>query len=539
MAAMALDPAQQLVVDKVMRGESVFFTGSAGTGKTFLLNTILNMLKEKWGASFGDHVAVAAMTGIAATHIEGTTLNAAIGIGAPSRYRDFKTMHRPDVRARIKGWDVLVIDECSMMSAEMFEIIEHMFRVIRRSQRPAGGLQLILCGDFFQLPPVCKVSMADAPPPMDVYSNYGYAFQAPAWQRVFTIENRVILTQIFRQSDATFAGMLNCIRVGEGSRQVTARLVSECGRAISCAEGIKPTQIFARNADVDRINMAELVALPGQSVLCASIDEVIFTTEADAATRKRDFFKDCIAAQQLSLKEGAQVMLLKNLDPAGGLVNGSRGVVTGFQHKSVALARAKEFMTVTQFAEATTAASKWWGQNVPVVRFVSGREFGILPAIFRQEVSGLAECKRIQMPLKLAWTITIHKSQGLTLDAAQVSLTGMFAPGQAYVALSRARSKEGLEIVGWDNRVIPANKVVVAFYQDDSDPIIKEGWSTFCKWRWGGSDDITAAEMMMMSVESTSQKEIPTTGIAMMFGSKSSQESKQSTVMNTLGQAQA
>ncbi|PNH01360.1 ATP-dependent DNA helicase PIF1 [Tetrabaena socialis] len=493
-----LDAIQQEVTDKVLRGESVFFTGSAGTGKTFLLNTILQCLKEKWGDLYGERVAVTAMTGIAATHIEGTTFNAAMGIGAPSRYRDFLTMHRKDVRARIKAMYVLVVDECSMMSGEMFAIVEFMLRTIRKNSRPAGGLQLILCGDFFQLPPITKISMADPPPQRDAFTNYGYAFQAPSWRQVFSEGNHIVLTRIFRQSDESFAAVLNSIRLGEeGVKQITARLVAECSREVTCAEGIKPTQIFARNADVDRINMAELAALPGDAVQFRSVDEYALKAGVEESKTQKDFLRDCIAAHDISLKEGAQVMLLKNLDPMGGLVNGSRGVVTGYVHASLALAAACAFLTPTQLAEATSVLAKGPpGFKVPVVRFVSGKEFGILPAIFRHDVPGVVECKRTQIPLKLAWTITIHKSQGLTLDAAQVSLVGMFAPGQAYVALSRARSKEGLEIVGWDNKIVPVNKVVAAFYGLGPPPLVREGWVTFCKWRWGSEEELTAEQMM-------------------------------------------
>ena len=484
-----------------MAGRSVFFTGSAGTGKTFLLNSILKALKNKYGSQFNELVAVTAMTGIAATHIEGTTLNSALGMGAPSKYKDFRSMHRKDARERTRAWKVLVVDECSMMSAEMFEMIEHMLREVRRNGRPGGGLQLIVCGDFFQLPPVCKYNVK-LKPAVDVFTNFGYAFQAPAWRNCFKQDDHITLTRIFRQSEECFATTLNRIRTGDRAEEAMAELVRECSRPVTCAEGIKPTQVFPRNADVDRINFAELAALPGTAVTSNGKDDVVVgvmnqDSQTDATTRlkKSDFFRDCMAGAQVALKEGAQVMLLKNLDPQSGLVNGSRGVVVRFVHKLDALYSLRSSLTPAQLSDASQAAAKWAGDLVPVVRFVSGREVEILPAVFRHEVNGVGECRRLQLPLKLAWTITIHKSQGLTLDAVQVSLSGIFAPGQAYVALSRARSKEGLEIVGWDGKVVKVDAAVSAFYEK-TVVVQQDVWTAFCAWRWS-KDEMTAREMLM------------------------------------------
>ena len=486
MSIVSLDPIQLSILKRVLDGRSVFFSGSAGTGKTFLLNEILAELERKYGSSFNEKVAKTAMTGIAATHLDGATLNSALGMGAPGKYKDFLSMHRKDARARTRMFEVLVIDECSMMSGEMFEILEYMLRTIRRSSKPAGGLQLIICGDFFQLPPISKFKGPAGPVPLkDVFTNALFAFQSPAWGNCFAPEDHVILKKIFRQSDVDFADALNCIRTGENAMEALTALVSECSRPVLCADGIKPTRIFARNADVDRINLAELDALPGPLIASAASDDVVAkNSEHQATLKKSEFFRDCMAAPLVSLKVGAQVMLLKNMSTS--LVNGSRGVVVKFVTKHDALANAIKTMSASQAAELTAVVNRWTGTEVPVVRFVNGREIDILPALFKHEVADVGECRRIQIPLKLAWTITIHKSQGMTLDAVQVSLVGMFAPGQAYVALSRARSKEGLEIVDWDGKVIPADGVVAEFYKNPMH--VRDGWNALSMARWGQSD---------------------------------------------------
>ena len=499
-------------------GRSVFFTGSAGTGKTFLLNAILESLEKKYGSSFQESVAATAMTGIAGTHIEGTTLNSAFGIGVPLKFADFRSMHRQDTKSRIRKWKVLIIDEVSMMSAELFEVLEYMLREVRRRREPAGGIQLILCGDYFQLPPICKVNMnQESLLKKDQFANFGYAFQAPAWSSVFPREDHVLLRQIFRQIDDDFVTSLNLIRASppDVTRRVLEKLVRDCSRPVKCAEGIKPTQIYSRNVDVDRINFAELKALPGSSTVFRAHDEVSrvdtkdlkvpvktqVESQVESRDKGKDYFKDVMAGSEIELKVGAQVMLLKNLDVAAGLVNGSRGVIVRFIPKSQALASAKSRSTPSKTAELNSHCSKWSSDVVPVVRFMSGEEIDILPALFRHSASDSRECRRIQVPLKLAWTMTIHKCQGLTLDAVQVSLSGIFAPGQAYVALSRARTKEGLEIIDWDGRIVEPDPDVVRFYEDISRSISEstlanvKTWSKYCEWRWN-EDWVSSEEFM-------------------------------------------
>ena len=445
-----LSAEQRSVLEDVLAGKNVFFTGNAGTGKTFLLKRIVQALREKYSEAFGEKVAVVATTGIAATHVGGITINAALGIGAPSLYRDFRTMHRTDNSTRIRRWKVLVIDECSMMSAEFFEEVEFMLREVRDSALPAGGLQLVVTGDFFQLPPVTRPLLPDTA--KDAFLNFGYAFQCPAWRTCRMQAS--LLTKVFRQTDMEFMALLDAIRDGKmpAAPKAVRRLVELCKRPIAVENGVKPTQIFSKNKDVDEMNAMELARLACTLVQFGSKDDVVFEahlkevgSEKDFGAalvklKRNEFFRDCLAPPLLRLCVGAQVMLLKNLDTSANLVNGSRGVVVGFT-------------TVTAAAGA-----------VPIVRFTDGTRVEIPPAKFSSSVHGTGECVRIQVPLKLAWAITVHKSQGMTLDLVRVSLRSMFCVGQAYVALSRARSLEGLEIIDWEDGCARSDPAVREFH---------------------------------------------------------------------------
>lgn len=535
MAAVTLDERQRGILERVSRGLSVFFTGSAGTGKTLVLNEVIQALRAKYGQAFAKSVAVTAMTGVAATHVGGVTLNSALGLQAPAKYRDFLSMLRKNNAARIRGWKVLVIDECSMMSAEFFQMMEFMLRRVRRNSRAAGGLQLVICGDFLQLPPIVKSGQTLTP---DAFTNYGYAFEAPAWRAAFTAEAHALLERVFRQSQAEFACALNEVRLGGNAALRAMRWITErCAEPVACAEGIQPTRLYARNADVDAINTRELASLPGEPSVFESLDEVIslglgslaetkkaakegkagpFSSFACGTTQTQtqapesagklsaraeedraallraagDHLRACIVPPSLSLKPGAQVMLLRNLDVPNGLVNGSRGVVTRFMPKADAIAALRAagpgHPLPPAAAEAVAAAQRFPGAELPVVRFMNGREQPIFPAVFGQEFDGLGECNRVQIPLKLAWTITIHKSQGMTLDAVEVSLAGMFAPGQAYVALSRARSMEGLRVTDWDGRMLAADPRVLDFHAAirDLQRASHDPWTAFCERRW-------------------------------------------------------
>ncbi len=460
------------MVDSVLEGRNVFFTGGAGTGKTFVLGKVVDALKIKYGREFKHRVAVTATTGIAATHVDGTTLNAALGIGAPSSYRDFRVMRRPENAKRIRRWSVLVIDECSMLSAEFFNVIREEITAIRGQEDEDGGiappLQLVVCGDFFQLPPVSKSITKGCR--SDAFLNFGYMFQSPAWgDWDFRC---IVLTRIFRQEDLRFSGLLNRIRSGNRRDALAALrdIIAQCSRPLTHVDGVEPTQIYSTNRDVDDTNARAISRIRSTKHAFSSRDTVALdeALEQDASEavrdrlRSSDFYKDCMAADSVTLCEGAQVMLVKNVDLSCKLVNGRRGVVVGFINKAAAAASAQ---LRGQSKIDVASVSAWPNEKVPLVRFLDGTEVPIFPVRFSSVLPGMGECARIQVPLKLAWALTAHKSQGMTLDYVRVSLKSMFAVGQAYVALSRAKNLEGLEVVDWDADCIKVNPHVVSFYQ--------------------------------------------------------------------------
>ncbi|PRW56986.1 DNA helicase ATP-dependent [Chlorella sorokiniana] len=504
-----LSDEQCAVLELVKAGKSVFFTGDAGTGKSFLLNRVIAELRDEYGEDFGSAVGVTAATGIAAVQIAGSTLHSCMGCGVARTVDDFQRMWKR--KAALRALKVLVIDEISMISAEFFHMIEAMCRSIRGLDAPFGGLQLVLCGDFFQLPPITTRWTPSLP--KATFLNRGFCFQCPAWHRC-NLECRV-LTKVWRQSDQTFVSILNAVRFGDNS--AAQRLFQQCRRPLAERDGIKPTQLFSRNADVDRVNAQELAQLPGSPQLCQAQDTVEVAAPADEEEQRQglshrqrqqmeqrlwqhEFFRDCMAGKETQLKAGAQVMLVKNLELGGShmLVNGSRGVVTRFMTRAEyeadlrsQLAAAKRAlkrgsgdpllspggggggglssagMQMERVSRQLQLLGKWGGPDsrIPVVRFLHGREVPMGPTVFSAELAGVGSCTRTQIPLKLAWAITVHKSQGLTLDLARVSLKDCFAEGQAYVALSRVRSLEGLQVLDISSTCVKTSPVVMRFHQ--------------------------------------------------------------------------
>lgn len=278
-----------------------------------------------------------------------------------------------------KHWtniDALIIDEISMMKGETFDVLEKIARKIRKNDMPFGGLQLIVAGDFFQLPPVTKRNVQ--------ISDYSFAFECSAWKR--SIDVCIEMSSVFRQKDPAFLEMLNKIRVGKVDQSVRDLLNQSKQNDISKKEhedGIMATLIYAKNAHVDRINETNLTKLPGEAVQFSSIDKSV---QAIPYQNIVVLLNGCLAPRQLNLKLGAQVMLLKNLSST--LINGSRGIVTEFVN------------------EETDSAGKWPVR--PKVLFSNGETKIISPQNFRVETPGNV-ITRTQFPLKLAYALTIHK----------------------------------------------------------------------------------------------------------------------------------
>jgi len=414
-----LSDEQIAVIKAFEEGKNIFITGGAGCGKSYLLN----FLKQNY-AQFG--LSVAASTGVAALNIGGATIHswAGIGLGNLPVAQIVENIFSPKAskaRKRIRSVKALAIDEISMISAETFSMIDQVFRAVRQNDKVMGGLQILLFGDFLQLPPVNRGG-----------ENFNFCFESPSWSE---LELECFnLKKIFRQSDETFVKILHNLRLGKIGRTDIEILESRVG-AKDHSSAIRPTILTTHNAKVEKINQIELQKIPRPQT---SFDATYF-----GVPEKIEFLKrNCLAQESLSLKVGAQVMMIKNTYQKEGIINGSLGIVRDFSTK----------------------------KSYPIVEFSNGKILTINPEEWlverfdEEKKQVLVDAGMNQIPLVLAWAMTIHKSQGLTLDKISCDLSDIFTPGQAYVALSRARSLEGVFIESINFKKITANFDAVNFY---------------------------------------------------------------------------
>ncbi|XP_064285346.1 ATP-dependent DNA helicase PIF1 [Passer domesticus] len=406
-----LSAEQEAVLGAVRSGKSIFFTGSAGTGKSFLLKRIVGSLPP-------NITYATASTGVAACHIGGTTLHAFAGIGSGKAPLEqcIQLAERPGVRQHWLACQHLIIDEISMVDGKFFDKLEAVARAVRKRDEPFGGIQLIICGDFLQLPPVCKAN-----------EETKFCFQAKSWRKCIHINME--LTEVRRQTDRTFVSLLSEIRLGRCTEEVTRQLMQTAAHK-SERDGILATRLCTHKDDVEITNERRLQHLPGEVHVFEALDsDPMLVKLIDA---------QCPVGGRVELKLGAQVMLAKNLDVSQGLVNGARGVVVGFESEQKGLPKVRFLCGVTQLIKM----EKW------VIKGPSG-----------------VHLSRQQLPLKLAWAISIHKSQGMSLDCVEISLSRVFESGQAYVALSRARSLAGLRVLDFDPKAVRADPAVLQFYR--------------------------------------------------------------------------
>mmetsp|Transcript_45478 Transcript_45478/g.116363 ORF Transcript_45478/g.116363 Transcript_45478/m.116363 type:complete len:587 (-) Transcript_45478:404-2164(-) len=408
--AYPLSDEQEVALQYIMQGKSLFLTGPAGTGKSLLLRRILHELPSH--STF-----FTASTGLAACQLGGTTLHSFAGIGRGDAPFDVlvRKANRPETRRKWLACKVLIIDEISMVDGATFDLLEKIARAVRGVSLPFGNIQLVLVGDFHQLPPVQKARK--------------FCFESEAWKAC--IHKSLELTCVHRQSDTTFVRWLGKIRKGVASRGEINELLDRCSGELDTSDGIVATKLQTHRADCEEQNQRELERLPGESVSYLAMDDGL-------GNMMDQLSGSCPAKSRLDLKVGAQVMLIQTINASSQLVNGARGVVRGFRG----------------------------AQKMPVVKFSNGVEV----MVGREKWSlaiGNAQATRKQVPLALAWAVSVHRSQGMTLDKVEVSLAKAFEYGMAYVALSRVHGLEGLRIEGGIAPLsLEADPKVLQFYRE-------------------------------------------------------------------------
>jgi len=388
-------------------GANVFLTGPAGSGKTYVLREYLKFLREK-----DIPVGITASTGIAATHMGGVTIHSWSGVGVKDSLSDEdieEIAKKSYVKSKVESAKVLIIDEVSMLHHFRLDLINRIVKKIRKSEEPFGGLQVVVCGDFFQLPPISRGGEPDA----------YFAYHSLVWKEAKFVV--CYLEEQHRQIDREYVGILNGIRGQNVSKDMLdllegrILLKDEDDKEIVIEDGelekkIKPTRLYSHNSDVDNENERELDLVPGHCMEYRMISH-------GAKKLVEGLKKSCLSPEVLRLKKGAQVMFVKNNRDLN-YANGTRGIVIECTYEHI------------------------------VVRTLDGREIDVPRESWMVNEGDKTLAEIEQYPLRLAWAITIHKSQGMSLDSAHIDLSRSFEKGMGYVALSRVRSLLGLTLVG-------------------------------------------------------------------------------------------
>jgi ATP-dependent DNA helicase PIF1 len=409
-----LTDEQNLIIETVLKGKSLFFTGSAGTGKSFLLRTLIKILEDKKSDL---KLFITASTGIAAVNVGGTTVHSFSGIGLGGENKETllkKVSCSLWAREKWLQCDILIVDEISMLLGDIFEKIEYIGSKIRQNDKPFGGIQVILCGDFFQLPPVA----------INPNIKHIYCFQTPAWEK--TIGNSVYqLTKVFRQDDLKFVSLLNRIRIGDLNQEVIKELDSIVEKTKKTKSSDDYVKLYPHKTSVESINKNFLTKLnkPIKTFVAQDNGKETFVNSLK---------KHCQAVDRLQLCEGARVICIFNIDVERQIVNGSRGTVVGFE-------------------------------TYPIVLFSNGVTEQMKPFLWEIKDGKKTLATRRQVPLILAWALTVHKSQGMGIDKLEIDLKDVFEHGQGYVALSRATSLDGLRLLNYTKQKISADPIVMDF----------------------------------------------------------------------------
>ena len=398
---------QELALAILLSGRSALLTGAAGTGKTHLLNTFIAQARKR-----GKKVSVTATTGLAATHLGGNTIHSWSGIGVsdhlPNNFFERLSKTRRDV---ISKTDVLIIDEISMLHDFRLDMIDKVLRTVRENDQPFGGIQLVMSGDFFQLPPVNRPNEQGG----------GFVVYSDAWQE---LQPAVLyLGRQYRQNDEQLLGILTALRTGDVRRRHVEALLART--KIEPPDG-DITELHTVNVDVDDINIQKLAELPGE-------ERSYQQTTTGSKIYVENLQRSVLAPENLVIKLGALVMAVKN-SPQKLYANGSIGTVVDFE-------------PLTEY---------------PVVEFRDGRRVTMVPDVWELRDGERKRASISQVPLRLAWAITVHKSQGMTLDAAKIDLRKAFVEGMGYVALSRVRDLDNLYLYGINLRALEVSPDALA-----------------------------------------------------------------------------
>jgi ATP-dependent exoDNAse (exonuclease V) alpha subunit len=448
-------------------GANVFLTGSAGTGKTYVLNSYIAYLKARKVS-----VAVTASTGIAATHINGMTIHTWSGIGIKSEMQehDFQALlGKKYLKDNLNNVRVLIVDEISMLHRKQFELVDQVLRRFKEIDESFGGIQVVVSGDFFQLPPIGN---------NNEQNREKFAFMSQAW--VQAQMNVCYLSQQYRQTNNSLNHLLNEIRKNDVSEKGSKILTDAMNHTISD----DAPRLFTHNVDVDRVNAAAIKELKGEA------KQYKASTKGNAKLVAM-LENSVLAPTQLQLKLEAKVMFVKN-NPEKGIVNGNIGHVVSFDDEGIPKVKLLDGRTIH-------ATSESWTVN---------DDKGKVLASFQQ------------LPLRLAWAITVHKSQGMTLDAAQMDLSKTFESGQGYVALSRLKDIEGLSLLGFNNKALEVDTLVVKAdkrFQEIASELDSsmhlEVWESLHKsflTRIGGLTDAAEITKLAKKKADKSQEKIPT-----------------------------